>query len=106
MIEYYGFKRGIHNRVIEEEDPGKSCLPEDYMPELYLKKASGKTGLNDPFHQDYPRYIQLSFCLDFYWLFVNQVNDFLNVSNQGRYHELKGELSLGVFRNVLKVDLN
>ena len=56
MVEYYGFDRGIHNRIINEGDDDK-LAPDDYTPSLYLTKQATKPGLNDPFNQDYPRLV-------------------------------------------------
>lgn len=56
QIEYFGFERGIHDRVIEDgEESDDNMVPDDYLPQLYLTKSAGKSGLNDPFYQDYPR---------------------------------------------------
>ena len=55
MVEYFGFERGFHNRVIDEDEEEQRLEPDDYSPDLFLTKQAVKSGLNDPFHQDHPR---------------------------------------------------
>ena len=57
-IEYCGFEKGIHSRVIEDDGEGDDALlPNDYLPELYQSKQALQPGLNDPFRRDYPRLV-------------------------------------------------